>query len=137
MMHSPNREFTRGTLAKAAGVNLETIRFYEKIGLLPAPPRSPAGHRRYSDDHLRRLVFIRRVKELGFVNKDIVALLDITDGDYTCSAIKSLAEIQLAAIDRKIADLQQMKTALEALASECSGDETPDCAFVQRLFGPV
>ncbi|WP_138380621.1 MerR family transcriptional regulator [Luteithermobacter gelatinilyticus] len=134
MTTSQKREYTRGKLAKEAGVNLETIRFYEKIGLMPDPPRSAAGYRCYSLEHLKRLKFIRRSRELGFTNNEVAGLLEMVDGTYTCNDIKELALTNIDLIAHKIADLKKMKKSLEIMASQCRGGATPDCAIVDHLF---
>lgn len=134
MAASQKREFTRGTLAKVSGVNLETIRFYEKIGLMPDPPRTTSGYRCYSMDHLKRLKFIRRSRELGFTNQEVAGLLEMVDGTYACDDVKVMALSNVATIQKKIADLDKMKIALIGMASECSGGRTPDCAIIDRLL---
>lgn len=134
MISSHKREFTRGALAKKAGVNLETIRFYEKIGLMPDPPRTQAGYRSYSLEHLKRLKFIKRSRELGFTNKEVAGLLEMVDGTYACNDVKELALANVGLIASKMIDLAKMKQALQSMASECRGGETPDCAIVDRLL---
>jgi len=134
MNTSQKREFTRGKLAKEAGVNLETIRFYEKIGLMPDPPRTEAGYRCYSVGHLKRLKFIRRSRELGFTNQEVTGLLEMVDGTYACDEVKDIALVNVDLITRKMADLKKMKKALETMASLCSGGNTPDCAIIDQLL---
>lgn len=134
MTKSRKSDYTRGTLAKEAGVNLETIRFYEKIGLMPDPPRTPSGYRTYNKVHLKRLKFIRRTRELGFSNQEVKGLLDMVDGTYACDDVKALALNNVAIIENKIVDLDRMKEALAGLASECRGGQTPECAIIDRLF---
>ena len=102
MAVSQKREFTRGTLAKESGVNLETIRFYEKIGLMPDPPRTASGYRCYSMDHLKRLKFIRRSRELGFTNQEVAGLLEMVDGTYACDDVKDIALAHVALIKNKV-----------------------------------
>lgn len=134
MAASQKRDFTRGAIAKAAGVNLETIRFYEKIGLMPDPPRTTAGYRVYSHDHLKRLKFIRRTRELGFTNQEVKGLLEMVDGTYACDDVKDIALSNVDLIQNKMADLDKMKRALTSMAAECSGGQTPDCAIIDRLL---
>ncbi len=134
MTISQKREYTRGKLAKEAGVNLETIRFYEKIGLMPDPPRTGAGYRCYSIDHLKRLKFIRRSRELGFTNQEVTGLLEMVDGSYACDEVRDIALVNAGVIAGKINDLAKMQAALEGMAVECSGGETPDCAIIDRLL---
>jgi len=131
---SQKRDFTRGMLAKASGVNLETIRFYEKIGLMPDPPRTGSGYRCYSTDHLKRLKFIRRSRELGFTNHEVAELLEMVDGTFACDDVKVMALMNVALIKSKVADLLKLQAALENMAMECSGGDTPDCAIIDRLL---
>jgi len=129
-----NRDHTIGKLSKATGVNVETIRYYEKIGLLPEPPRSAGGHRLYSDGHLKRLGFIRRGRELGFTLEEIRNLLGLVDGGYTCGEVRAAALEHLANIRRKIADLKRMERTLSGTAARCKGGDAPDCPIVDALF---
>ncbi len=134
MAASQKREFTRGTLAKESGVNLETIRFYEKIGLMPDPPRTASGYRCYSVDHLKRLKFIRRSRELGFTNQEVAGLLKMMDGTFACDDVKGMALANVELIKSKIADLLKLQKALDSMAAECSGGNTPDCVIIDRLL---
>jgi len=127
-------EYSRSALARGAKVNLETIRFFEKIGLMPNPPRTEAGYRIYSEDHLKRLKFIRRTKDLGFKNKEVSSLLDMVDGAGACEDVKNVALAHAGAIADKIADLSKMKVALENMAGDCRGGNTPNCAIIDQLF---
>jgi len=127
-------EYSRSALAIQANVNLETIRFFEKLGLMPDPPRTAAGYRVYSAEHLKRLKFIRRTKELGFKNSEVSSLLDMVDGSYACNDVKNIAVAHATLIAEKISDLAKMKTALETMSSECRGGSTPDCAIIDQLF---
>jgi len=102
-----------GQLSKQTGCKIETIRYYEKIGLLAEPSRSEAGYRIYAENHLKRLVFIRRSRELGFAIEEIRALLKLVDGgDYTCSDIKVIAIGYMGDIRQKIADLKKLEKTL-------------------------
>ena len=103
--HERESGFTRGDLARATGCNIETIRYYEKIGLLPDPPRTDAGYRIYSAAHATRLRFILRARELGFSMEDIRGLLGLEDGAApTCAEVKERTERHLADVHAKIAD---------------------------------
>ena len=94
-MKSEKSELSRGALAKFSGVNGETIRYYEKIGLMPHPIRSSGGHRIYDQSHLKRLSFVRRTRKLGFTLREIRALLELVDGDeYTCAEVMFSAAIR-------------------------------------------
>ncbi len=126
---------TRGALAAEAGCNVETIRYYEQIGLLPPPPRSEGGHRLYGQALVKRLHFIRRARELGFTLEEIRELLRFVDGgNYTCAQVEALALGHVADIRGKIADLKRLKVVLEALSSRCSGGKIPECPIIDTLF---
>lgn len=124
-----------GKLVRASGVNAETIRYYEREGLLPAPQRAANNYRVYHDGHRRRLCFIRRARELGFTLEEVRRLLSMIDGeDYTCAEVKGIGERHLQAVRQRIADLRRMERALDALVAECSGERSPDCSMLERLF---
>ncbi len=126
---------TIGKLSARSGVNIETIRYYERIGILPAPPRSAGGHRIYDSDHLKRLSFVRRCRELGFALDDVRALLRLVDGgDYTCDEVREMTLAHLDAVRARIADLRTMERTLDDMAARCDGGEIPDCAIVEALF---
>lgn len=103
-----------GDLAERSGVNIEAIRYYERIGLIPAPPRSRGGHRVYAARHRSRLVFIRRSRELGFTLDGVRDLLALVDGGHECGDIRNLAAGHLSEIERKIADLQRTPSRIAA-----------------------
>jgi MerR family mercuric resistance operon transcriptional regulator len=124
----------RGALAKAAGCNLETIRYYEKISLLPPPSRTSSGHRLYSPDDQSRLRFILRCRELGFSIEEIRSLLGLVDtGDYSCAEINKLTLMHLASITQKIIDLKKLEKTLKTISDECSKGDTPDCPIIDAL----
>jgi MerR family transcriptional regulator, mercuric resistance operon regulatory protein len=126
---------TRGALAARSGCNVETIRYYEHIGILPAPPRSQGGHRLYGHDLIKRLTFVRRSRELGFTLEEIRQLLRLVDGgSYTCAQIEALALQHARDIRQKIADLKKLKSVLETMASHCTGGEVPECPIIDELF---
>lgn len=124
-----------GALSKQANCKIETIRYYEKIGLLLEPARTEAGYRSYGESHLKRLVFIRRSRELGFTIEEIRALLRLVDGsDYTCGDIRAIAIEHLADIRNKIADLKKLEKTLSQIASQCSDNAVPECPIIDALF---
>lgn len=132
------KPLTRGALAARIGCDIETIRYYETIGLLPPPPRSTGGHRLYGQDLVRRLGFIRRSRDLGFTIEEIRALLRLVDGGrYTCREVEALARDHLRAIRRKIADLRKLAGVFEAMAAACSGGAVPDCPIIDALLDPA
>src|SRR5712692_10052551 len=125
---------SRGELAARTGCNIETIRYYEQIGLLPPPPRSQGGHRLYGQDLFKRLNFIRRSRELGFTLEEIRELLRLVDGGkYTCKQVETLALQHARDIQRKILDLKKLKNVLEAMASQCRGGKVPACPVIEAL----
>ena len=124
----------RAALARRTGCNLETIRYYEKIGMMPEPPRTEAGYRVYDDRHMERLRFILRARELGFSLDDIRGLLALVDrGTQTCAEVKERTERHLADVREKIADLKRIERVLAETAAQCSGDEVPECPVLEAL----
>jgi MerR family mercuric resistance operon transcriptional regulator len=129
------RPLTRGALAARTGCHIETIRYYERGGLLPPPPRSAAGYRLYGVDLLKRLNFIRRSRELGFTVKEIRGLLRLIDGrKFTCAQVERLACEHVNGIRRKIADLKKYERVLETMAAQCGGGTVPECPIIDTLF---
>jgi len=116
------KSLTIGRLAKQAGVNLETVRFYKRRGLLPRPPRSASGYRLFPAEAARRLRFIRRAQELGFSLKEIGELLSLRVSRRTTSAvIRARAEAKIVDIEEKIGSLESMKKTLQKLTRVCDG----------------
>lgn len=134
--HESESSLTRGDLARATGCNIETIRYYEKTGLLPDPPRSAAGYRIYSAAHATRLRFILRARELGFSMEDIRGLMGLDDGAApTCAEVKERTKRHLADVRAKISDLRRIESVLAATASRCSGAEVPNCPVLDAISG--
>lgn len=130
-----NTRATIGGAARASGVNVETIRYYERIGLLPKPERGGGGQRLYGGEDQKKLAFIRRCRELGFPLADVSTLLSLSETKVrTCAEVKSLTEVQLGVVRGKIADLQRMENALSALAQSCDGSASPECPILAELF---
>ncbi len=127
------RELTIGALSEQTGVNVETIRYYERIGMLPAPPRSAGGHRLYGQEHRKRLRFVRRSRELGFTLEEIRTLLRLVDGGHSCGEVQAVALDHLERIRAKIADLRRMEATLTATAARCDGSDVPDCPIIDAL----
>ena len=131
-------EFSIGALSSDSGVNIETIRYYEKIGVMPKPARSKGGYRLYAADHIKRLTFIRRGRELGFSLDELRDLLRLVDGHkHTCAEVRTLTLEHVCDIRRKIADLKRLERVMTAIAAQCSGKRTPDCPIIDALFQPL
>lgn len=122
-----------GELSRRTGVNVETLRYYERIGLLAPPPRTAGGHRLYPARQLKRLTFIRRSRELGFSLDDIRNLLGLVEGGYTCGQIQEAALSHLRNIRRKLADLRRMEETLAETAERCRGGTAPECPIIDAL----
>lgn len=124
-----------GSLSRRTGVHIETVRYYEREGLLPEPPRTPGGHRVYDEVHVRRLNFIRRGRELGFTLGEIRQLLALVDeNDFTCDEIKALTLGQARRVRAKIADLRKIETVLRDMAARCDRGAVPECPVIDALF---
>ncbi len=129
------KSLTIGRLAKQAGVNLETVRYYERRGLLPRPPRSASGYRLFPVEAARRLRFIRRAQDLGFSLKEIRELLSLRVSRTTRSAdIRARAEAKVADIEAKIRSLESMKKTLRKLTRICDGcAPMAECPILESL----
>jgi MerR family transcriptional regulator, mercuric resistance operon regulatory protein len=128
------REFTIGRLSRLTDVNIETIRYYEKIGIMPHPPRNSSGHRIYSTSHLERLTFVRRSRELGFSQQEVRKLLTLVDEHkYTCAEVRAMTVRQLSSVRQKIADLCKLEKVLADMVRECDGGDIPLCPIVDTL----
>ncbi len=128
-----SRPLRRGELAAACGCNLETIRYYESIGLLPAPPRTQGRHRLYDADLAKRLRFILRGRELGFSIDEIRTLLGLAEGGGKCADVYALTMQHQAVVRRKIADLRKLERILSKTAARCARDASPDCPIIEAL----
>lgn len=124
-----------GDLAKATGTKVVTIRYYEQAGLLPAPRRTAGNYRAYDVDHLHRLRFIRRCRDLGFSVGQVRALLTLTEqGERDCHAIDQIAQEHLTAVERKIADLQRLADELRRISRQCQGNgRIAECRIIEAL----
>jgi len=129
--------FTIGELGKATGTKVETVRYYERIGLLPKPPRTAGNYRSYGQEQMDRLSFIRRARDLGFSLDQVRALLDLSDHrERDCATVDGLARQHLGAVERKIADLTALQRELTALIRSCKGGSVADCRIIDAL-GPA
>ena len=125
---------TIGKIAKASGLSIETIRYYEREGILPEPGRTEAGYRIYPESSIARLRFVRRAKRLGFTLAEIRNLLMLSDGAGDTAQVKALTEQKLALIKQRIEDLSRMRDALEELADRCPGTGCLDaCPIINAL----
>jgi len=124
-----------GQVAEESGVNLQTIRYYERDGLLPAPPRLASGYRLYTEDTVRRVKFIKRAQELGFTLDEIGELLTLRVSEARSSAeVRSIAEAKITDIENKVRALQAMKKALVHLTDKCSGNgPATECPILESL----
>jgi MerR family mercuric resistance operon transcriptional regulator len=134
MAQATNTKQTIGRLSENTGVNIETVRYYERIGLLPRPPRSAGGQRLFGKPEEQRLRFIRRSRELGFSIDDVRTMLRLVDGGrFTCAQVRGLALEHLADIRHKIADLRRLERVLADLAARCTGHAVPECPLIETL----
>ena len=125
-----------GALAKATGTKVETVRYYEKIGLLPRAARTIANYRDYGSDHLARLSFIRRARDLGFTLKALRELLTLSDNkEQSCEAVDDIASRHLAEIEQKIDDLTTLRSELGRVIGSCQQGTVADCKIIETL-GP-
>ena len=125
---------TVGQLARAAAVNVETVRYYQRIGLLSLPSRNYGNIRRYLADDLKRLRFIKRAQKLGFSLEEVTLLLGLSDGKH-CAETKALAQKKLAVVEEKIADLAAIQKALKGLVAKCSkGSRGCGCPVIDALI---
>lgn len=128
-----------GELSRQSGVNIETIRYYERVNVLPSPPRSASGRRVYGPAQTRTLAFIRRSRELGFTLNQIRALLALSAGNRqdACAEVSALAKDHLAEVRAKISDLKAMERVLAEAVRRCDAGETPGCPLIDSLSRPA
>jgi DNA-binding transcriptional MerR regulator len=123
-----------GQLARAADTNAETIRYYERIGLLPHPPRTAGNYRVYSATHASRLSFTRRARDLGFSIVQVRALLDLADQkEQSCEAVDVIARDHLEDVKRKLADLAALRRELESMIGQCRHGTVGECRIIESL----
>ncbi len=125
---------TIGALSSRTGVNVETIRYYERICLIPAPPKTGGGRRVYGPEHIQILAFVRRSRELGFSIDDIRALLALAEpGHVSCADVKRIAMAHLEDVRTKLADLARLEHVLAGTVARCSGEKAPACPVLDVL----
>ncbi|MDO9487273.1 MAG: helix-turn-helix domain-containing protein [Sphingomonadaceae bacterium] len=128
------RELRIGDLARTTGISVETVRYYERIGLMPPPGRTAANYRAYEARHLERLNFIRHARSLGFDIAEIRSLLALTAQPATdCAAADAIASRHLAAVEAKIASLEALRAELTRFAGQCRGGTAADCRVLEVL----
>ncbi|WP_417417182.1 MerR family transcriptional regulator [Hoeflea sp.] len=129
------RGYAIGALSRETTVNIETIRYYERIGIMPKPDRTDGGNRQYNHDQLKRLFFIKRCRELGFSIEEIRALLQMVDrADFTCGEVHSMTVDHLATVKKKLSDLRRLEKSLRSMAAECGKGDVPACPIIDTLF---
>lgn len=129
---------TIGKLAEAGGVGIDTVRFYERTGLIRKPARSAAGYRLYAAEEIRRLRFIRRAKALGFSLEDITELLHLNDGQGSRASVRALARQRLDEIERKLRELQALQQSLRTLVQHCDGKGgLAGCPIIEAVLEPA
>ena len=127
-------KMTISRLATAAGVNVETVRFYQRSGLIDEPERPRSGYRTYGDEHVRRIRFVKRAQLLGFTLEEIASLLKL-DGSGTCSSTRALATKKLALVEAKMGDLFAIRTALATMLARCDSEtQETSCPIIQALI---
>jgi len=125
-----------GEASTRSGVSAKMIRYYEEIGLLPKPDRRESGYRRYDENDVHRLRFVRRARDFGFPVDRIRDLLRLwNDRKRPSAEVKRIAEAHVAELDRKIAELSALRDSLKDLARRCHGDQRPDCPILADLGG--
>jgi MerR family mercuric resistance operon transcriptional regulator len=128
------QSFTIGQLAFAAGVNVETVRYYQRRNLMHEPPRPPGGTRRYSEADAQRLRFIKRAQVMGFALADIENLLQLGSGKRSCRTTRELALAKLEAVDERIRELRRLRKELASLVAECDQNRREAaCPIIERL----
>jgi len=125
--------FTIGDLARRIGVNIETIRYYERVGLMPRPQRTSGGQRVYDESDLRRLGFIRKARELGFQIEDTRALVALRGVDDACTDVKAIAERQLAKVRAEMRRAGEVERILADAVGRCSGGPANECTVLSVL----
>ena len=131
------KQLTRGELARLTGVNSETIRYFERIGIISAPQRTEGGHRIYNHGHVRALSFIRRARGLGFTPDEVRAIVDLGGpGKATCAEVRNIAAHHLEQVRAKIADLVEIERLLAMTIDGCTGRPGAECAVIDMIERP-
>ncbi len=134
-MPRPGPTYAIGAASKQTGCHIETIRYYERIRLLPPPTRSGSGYRRYGLEHLQRLTFVRRARDLGFTLDEIRRLLRLAERrERSCAQARSLATTHLRDVQARLKDLRAMERVLKDMIAQCADGTLPDCPLIEALF---
>lgn len=129
------RTFGIGALSRRTGCSIDTIRYYERTRLMPTVPRTAGGHRTYTDAHARRIMFVRRARQLGLSLRQVRELLDGTEQNRcSCSAVRSLLRDRLAAVRSRIRDLQGLESDLSTMIDECGDAELMNCRIFEAML---
>ncbi|PHR90767.1 MAG: transcriptional regulator [Blastopirellula sp.] len=124
-----------GGLSEKTGVNIETIRYYERENILPKPSRSDGGRRIYNNEDVRRLNFVHKCRNLGFSLREIVSLMSLVDtGNFTCKQVHELTVVHVKEVSEKIENLKRMERVLLEMADRCGKGSIPDCPIIDSLF---
>lgn len=126
--------FSIGELAQQTGTKVETIRYYERIGLLPAPSRTESNYRAYARGHLERLSFVRRGRDLGFSLDEVRELLRLSDDrNQSCADVDRIARLHLVEVERKLADLRALRAELRQMVEHCHHGTIAECRIIEAL----
>lgn len=127
-----------GELSRRTGVNIETIRYFERVGVLATPPRTSGGRRVYGADHVRALGFIRRARELGFTPAEVRAIVSLGGpSQASCSQVREIAAHHLERVRAKMVDLAQLESLLASTIEQCEGDGAANCAVIEMIDQPM
>jgi MerR family mercuric resistance operon transcriptional regulator len=128
--------YTIGQISRRTGVRIETIRYFEKVGLVASPPRTDGGHRVYDANHLRALLFIRRSRGLGFTPEEVRGILALGGPtNACCDEVREIASQHLENVRNKMADLARLEALLASTIERCSGEHAPSCAVIDMIEG--
>jgi MerR family mercuric resistance operon transcriptional regulator len=134
--HNSAKTLNRTALAQRTGCHIETIRYYEGAGLMPDPRPQGRGYRQYAEQHVARLRFILRARELGFTMDDVRGLLGLIDaGTQTCAEVKARTDRHLMEVRMKISDLKKIEEVLAETSARCDRGTAPQCAILDALAG--
>jgi MerR family mercuric resistance operon transcriptional regulator len=130
-----SRGYAIGEMSSLTSVNIETIRYYERIGIMPKPDRTGGGNRQYNRLQLKRLTFVKRCRELGFGLNEVRALLEMSDrDDFTCNEVHEMTVSHLANVRKKLADLKLLEKSLKKMVSQCNKGDVPECPIIDTLY---